>query len=140
MFLGNSHCAENEIFGNTAIFSCYYIFHNEESCRPLNPMFLMPLPKVMNRLISLQISDSVYWNRLVTQDQLFQLSNGQCGTCKGVDSLYKPDKDQTNKDTTAFTGSGSQPVGQPQKRGLLRNFNGTAKITDFLCGTPQCRL
>ncbi len=29
-----------------------------------------------------------------------------------------------------------QPIGQPQKRGLIRKFNGTAKITDFLCRVP----
>ena len=27
-----------------------------------------------------------------------------------------------------------------QKRGLLRKFNGMAKITDFLCGTPYSRV
>ncbi len=29
-----------------------------------------------------------------------------------------------------------QALGQPHKRGLLREFNGTAKITDFLCKVP----
>ena len=56
---------------------------------------------------------------------------------------------QTPKDTWDMMGlipdltekaQANQALGRPQNRGLLRKFNGTAKITDFLCGTPYNRL